>query len=73
MNTNIEMLMYQNFKEFKRLVEIGIISKEIACDVAIDFAAKTKIADYIYIIRKSYKKNIKQNKRTSVEGQRASI
>ena len=46
MNLMIEQLMNQNFNGFLKLVELGIIDKEIACEAVIE----SKNAEYIYKI-----------------------
>ena len=57
MNLNIELLIRQDFDKFIKLVELGIIDNETACDAVIE----SKNSEYIYVLARDGKNiNIKK-------------
>ena len=51
MNKNIEKILHQNFEGFLKLVELGVIGKELGTEAVIN----SKLANFIYLFAKNIK------------------
>lgn len=55
MNRNVELLLKENFEHFLKLVELGIISKDVACNAVVEEGNSNHILTFAYRINYNIK------------------